>query len=247
MEHESRLAGMVRPGGRTAKVRAAVLQATQDELVERGFHGLAMDQVATRAGVGKTTVYRRWGTPARLVTDLMTELAEQSTPPADTGSLEGDLTANALSVLAAITDPRLGPTFQAVIAAATSDEEAVRALRTFYGRRVAEWAKVVDAAVERGELPPGTDGEEVIRAVSAPLYYRLVVTREPVDEAVAVRSAARTVIAARAGAFVSPWEPSNGTPGGMPLRRRARPGGDAPEPAVRESPAPEPPVHEATV
>ncbi|MFD0479734.1 TetR/AcrR family transcriptional regulator [Nonomuraea thailandensis] len=42
-------------------MRAAVLEATQDELVERGFHGLTMDQVAARAGVGKTTVYRRWG------------------------------------------------------------------------------------------------------------------------------------------------------------------------------------------
>ncbi|MFI7451735.1 TetR/AcrR family transcriptional regulator [Nonomuraea sp. NPDC049714] len=203
MEQESRLAGTVRPGGRTAKVRAAVLQATQDELVERGFDGLSMDQVAARAGVGKTTVYRRWGTTARLVTDLMTELAEQSSPPPDTGGIDGDLRANALSVLGAITDPRLGATFQAVIAAATCDEEAATALRAFYTRRVAEWARAVDAAVDRGELPEGTDGPELIRAVSAPLYYRLVVTREPVDEVVAERAASRALAAARAGAFVS--------------------------------------------
>jgi AcrR family transcriptional regulator len=201
MEQESRLAGTVRPGGRTAKVRAAVLQATQDELVEHGFDGLSMDQVAARAGVGKTTVYRRWGTTARLVTDLMTELAEQSSPPPGTGGIDGDLRANALSVLGAINDPRLGATFQAVIAAATCDEEAAAALRAFYTRRIAEWAKVVDAAVDRGELPPGTDGPELIRAVSAPLYYRLVVTREPVDEVIAERAASRALAAARAGAF----------------------------------------------
>ncbi len=201
MEQESRLAGTVRPGGRTAKVRAAVLQATQDELVERGFDGLSMDQVAARAGVGKTTVYRRWGTTARLVTDLMTELAEQSSPPPGTGGIDGDLRANALSVLGAINDPRLGATFQAVIAAATCDEEAAAALRAFYTRRIAEWAKVVDAAVDRGELPTGTDGPELIRAVSAPLYYRLVVTREPVDEVIAERAASRALAAARAGAF----------------------------------------------
>lgn len=201
MEQESRLAGTVRPGGRTAKVRAAVLQATQDELVDHGFDGLGMDQVAARAGVGKTTVYRRWGTTARLVADLMTELAEQSSPPPGTGSIDGDLRANALSVLGAINDPRLGATFQAVIAAATCDEEAATALRVFYTRRVAEWATVVDAAVDRGELPKGTDGPELIRAVSAPLYYRLVVTREPVDEVVAERAASRALAAARAGAF----------------------------------------------
>nr|WP_055507034.1 TetR/AcrR family transcriptional regulator [Nonomuraea pusilla] len=201
MEQESRLAGTVRPGGRTAKVRAAVLTATQDELVERGFHGLSMDQVAARAGVGKTTVYRRWGTPSGLVADLMNELADESSPHADTGTVEGDLRANALSVLQAVTDPRLGATFQAVIAAATCDEEAAKALRAFYGRRVEEWAKAVDRAVGRGELPPGTDAKEVIRAVSAPLYYRLLVTREPVTAEAAERSALRALAAARAGAF----------------------------------------------
>ncbi|MEU7001329.1 TetR/AcrR family transcriptional regulator [Nonomuraea sp. NPDC046570] len=193
--------GRVRPGGRTAKVRAAVLDATQDELVDVGFHGLAMDRVAARAGVGKTTVYRRWRDPGGLVTDLMVELADQSTPHADTGSIEGDLRANAMSVLGAINDQRLGATLQAVIAAATCDPAAADALNAFYLRRVKEWATAVDRAVERGELPAGTDGAEVIRAVSAPLYYRLVVTREPVDERHAERAAARVLAAARAGAF----------------------------------------------
>lgn len=202
MEQESRLAGTVRPGGRTARVRAAVLEATQDELVEHGFHGLTMDQVAARAGVGKTTVYRRWGSRAGLVTDLMVDLAEQSSPHADTGSIEGDLLANALSVKDAVTDHRLGVTFQAVIAAGTSDAQAVQALQAFYLRRIEEWAKVVDAAVRRGELPEGTDGMEVIRAISAPLYYRLLVTKEPVDETVARNAALRALAAARAGAFV---------------------------------------------
>ncbi|TMR95417.1 TetR/AcrR family transcriptional regulator [Nonomuraea basaltis] len=203
MEQSSRLAGTVRPGGRTARVRAAVLQATQDELVEHGFHGLTMDQVAARAGVGKTTVYRRWGSRAGLVTDLMTELADQSSPRADTGSIEADLRANALSVCEAVNDGRLGATFQAMIAAATSDEQAAGALRAFYLRRIDEWASVVELAVARGELPAGTDATEVIRAVSAPLYYRLVVTREPVTPEAAERSVVRTLAAARAGAFIS--------------------------------------------
>ncbi|MGN9838569.1 TetR/AcrR family transcriptional regulator [Nonomuraea sp. H19] len=198
----SRLAGTVRPGGRTARVRAAVLEATQDELVEHGFHGLTMDQVAARAGVGKTTVYRRWGSPAGLVTDLMTELADQSSPHADTGSVEDDLRVNAQAVCRAVNDGRLGATFQAMIAAATCDEQAATALRAFFLRRIEEWAGVVELAVGRGELPAGTDGMEVIRAVSAPLYYRLVVTREPVTPEAAEQSVRRTLAAARAGAFV---------------------------------------------
>lgn len=202
MEQDSRLAGMVRPGGRTARVRAAVLEATQDELVLHGFHGLSMDAVAARAGVGKTTVYRRWTSTAGLVADLMTELADQSAAHANTGTIEEDLRANALSVLAAITDERLGATLQAVIAAATCDKEAAAALNTFYERRITEWGKSIDLAIRRGELPEGTDGHEVIRAISAPLYYRLLVTKEPVDKAAAERSATRALVAARNGAFI---------------------------------------------
>ncbi|MGP3954590.1 TetR/AcrR family transcriptional regulator [Nonomuraea sp. 3N208] len=202
MEQLSRSAGTVRPGGRTARVRAAVLEATQDELVERGFHGLTMDQVAARAGVGKTTVYRRWGSPAGLVTDLMIELADQSTPHADTGSVETDLRANALGVCEAVNDGRLGATFQAMIAAATCDRQAANALRAFYLRRIEEWAGAVELAIQRGELPKGTDAMEVIRAVSAPIYYRLVVTREPVTPEVAEGSVRRALAAARAGAFI---------------------------------------------
>ncbi|HEX4815920.1 MAG TPA: TetR/AcrR family transcriptional regulator [Nonomuraea sp.] len=201
MEQVSRVAGTVRPGGRTARVRAAVLQATQDELVEHGFQGLTMDQVAVRAGVGKTTVYRRWGSPAGLVTDLMTELADQSSPRADTGSIDGDLRANALAVHAALTDGRLGVTFEAMIAAATCDAQAANALRAFCRRRLEEWAGAVELAVKRKELPAGTDAVELVRAVSAPLFYRLVVTRESVTAEDAERSAVRALIAARAGAF----------------------------------------------
>ncbi|MFD5100977.1 TetR/AcrR family transcriptional regulator [Streptomyces albidochromogenes] len=207
MEQNSRLEaasltpGTVRPGGRTAKVRAAVLEATQEALVEGGFHGLNMDRVAARAAVGKTTVYRRWGSAAGLVADLLRDMAEQSVPAADTGSLEGDLLANARLVHHTLTDPRMGPVFRAVIAAAACDEECATALHGFYATRVAAWATCVERAADRGEVPVGTDAGEVVRAVSAPLYYRFAVSCEPLGEADAERAAAAAVTAARAGTF----------------------------------------------
>ncbi|WP_028812174.1 TetR/AcrR family transcriptional regulator [Streptomyces flavidovirens] len=207
MEHNSRLEaasltpGTVRPGGRTAKVRAAVLEATQEALVEGGFHGLNLDRVAARAGVGKTTVYRRWGSAAALVADLLRDMAEQSLPAADTGSLEGDLLANAHLVRQTLTDPRMGPVFQAVIAAAACDEECATALNGFYATRIHEWVPCVERAAGRGEVPAGTDAGEVVRAVSAPLYYRFAVSREPLGEADAVRAAGAAVAAAKAGWF----------------------------------------------
>ncbi|MFE0648919.1 TetR/AcrR family transcriptional regulator [Streptomyces sp. NPDC059534] len=194
--------GTLRPGGRTAKVRRAVLDATRDALADTGFHALNMDRIAAGAGVGKTTVYRRWGSPAGLVADLLHDMAEQSLPAADTGGLPGDLRANAELVRATLTDPRMGAVFRAVIAAASCDEECAGALAGFYRTRLAEWTPVVARGAERGEIPAGTDPVELLRAVSAPLYYRFAVTHEEVTAAVAERAAAAALAAARDGVFV---------------------------------------------
>ena len=194
--------GMIRPGGRTARVRAAVLRVAGDALAEQGFARLDLADVARRADVGKTTVYRRWGTVTGLLADLLADMAEQSLPRTQTGSLLGDLRANARLVQRTLTDPRQGALFKAVIAAATSDERTAEALHRFYETRVEEWAPCVRQAVDRGELPEGTDAHEVIRAVSAPLYYRLLASGDPLDEAAADRAAEAAAAAARAGAYV---------------------------------------------
>lgn len=196
--------GTLRPGGRTARVRAAVLDAAGDALAEQGFAHLDLADVARRAEVGRTTVYRRWGTVTGLVADLLTDMAESSLPRSETGSLLGDLTANARLVQRTLADPRQGALFRAVIAAATCEPRTAEALHRFYDVRVREWAPCVRQAVDRGEAPEGTDAHEVIRAVSAPLYYRLLTTAEPLDPAAADRAAAATAAATRAGAYVRP-------------------------------------------
>ncbi|WP_326796697.1 TetR/AcrR family transcriptional regulator [Streptomyces sp. NBC_01808] len=194
--------GTLRPGGRTARVRAAVLRATGDALAEQGFAHLDLADVARRAEVGKTTVYRRWGSATGLVADLLADMAEQSVPRSETGTLLGDLRANARLVLDTLTDPRQGALFRAVIAAATCDDRTAAALHRFYAIRIAEWAPCVEQAVARGELPAGTDPHEVVRAVSAPLYYRLLASGDPLDPAAADRAAEAAAVAAREGAYV---------------------------------------------
>lgn len=198
------LPGTVRPGGRTAKVRAAVLRATEEALATEGFHALNMDRIAASAGVGKTTVYRRWTSPVGLIADLLRDMAERSVPASDTGSLEGDLRDNATLVTRTLTDPRMAAVFRAVIAAAACDQECATALRGFYETRLRTWATAVERAVERGEAPPGTDPVEVLRAVSAPLYYRFAVSHEPLTTADAERAVAAALTATRAGVFTTP-------------------------------------------
>lgn len=193
--------GSIRPGGRTARVREAVLRAAGDLLAEHGFAGLDLTEVAARAEVGKTTVYRRWRTPAGLVADLLAEMAETSLPHSDTGTLRGDLLANARLVAATLTDPRQGRLFRAVIAAATLDDTAADALHRFYDTRLTEWSPCVTAATARGEIPSGTDPRAVLAAVSAPLYYRLLNTGDPLDDHVIEAAAEAATLAATAGVF----------------------------------------------
>ncbi|MCV7111163.1 TetR/AcrR family transcriptional regulator [Mycolicibacterium setense] len=190
-----------RPGGRTAAVREAVLRATADLLIEAGLAGLELTAVAERAGVGKSTVYRRWGSVPALVADLLADMAEQSTPRADTGSLRGDLRANAKLVRRTLNDARQGRLFKAAIAAATCDRDTAAALQLFYDRRIAEWAGCVTDAVQRGEAPAGTDAAAVIRQVSAPLYYQFLTSTRTLTVTDSHRAVDAAIAAVVAGVF----------------------------------------------
>lgn len=194
--------GSMRPGGRTAAVRASVLRATGDMLVESGLQGLELTAVAERAGVGKSTVYRRWGSVPALVTDLLCDMAAQSLSRADTGSLRGDLRANAALVRRTLMDPRQGRLFKAIIAAATCDQRTADAVSMFYDRRITEWSGCVLDAVARGEAPEGTDAAAAIRQVSAPLYYQFLTSTRPLTVRDADRAVDAAIAAIMAGVFV---------------------------------------------
>lgn len=193
---------VTRPGGRTAAVRAAVLRAAADLLVESGLEGIELTDVAQRAGVGKSTVYRRWGSVPALVADLLADMADTSSQRPSTGSLPSDLLAAAKLVRRTLTDVRQGPLFKAIIAAATCDSITADALADFYRKRIDEVSPVVTEAVARGEAPRGTDAGEVIRQLSAPLYYVFLTDTRRLTTADAERAVAVTLAAVRAGVFV---------------------------------------------
>ncbi|MCP9947594.1 TetR/AcrR family transcriptional regulator [Actinomadura madurae] len=175
--------GSVRPGGRTARVRDAVREATLAELAEHGYRGLTVEGVAARSGVHKTTVYRRWRNADGLVADALERAAAEPWPIPDTGTLAGDLRAIARLVQAGFADPREGPVSRAFVLAAAQSTDAARALNAFFARRHEQAAAVVERAAARGEVPAGTDAAEVVRVAVAPLYYRLFITGEPAGPA----------------------------------------------------------------
>jgi AcrR family transcriptional regulator len=190
-----------RPGGRTARIRAAVLDATVAELTALGFDALTVEQVAARAGVHKTTLYRRWGGRQGLVADAVEAFATGAVEVADTGRVDEDLRRWARSIVAMLSAADSGAVVRALFSSAETPE--TRDLRRrFYRTRAALVVPIVERAVARGELPAGTDAAEVIKQVGAPLYYRFLVIAEPLSPGAADLAADAAVAAARAGVFI---------------------------------------------
>jgi AcrR family transcriptional regulator len=172
-----------RPGGRSARVRAAVLMAALDELAAGGYGSFSCEAVAERAGVHKTTVYRRWGTRENLMLDALLEGGKVSVPIPDTGSLLGDLVAYGTAMAAVVTAPAFEATVRAVAATGDRDPPLGDASRRFWRTRGDLAGAIVQRAIARGEVPARTDPGLVIEALTAPLYFRLLLSGEPIDAA----------------------------------------------------------------
>ena len=170
-----------RPGGRSARVRAAVMAATLAELSDRGYSGVSLDSVAARAEVHKTTVYRRWRTKESLVLDAMLEQAAQTVAVPDTGSLRGDLLELAHRSAAIQTSPAGEAVVRAVAGEAPGNPAIAAASRRFWTERLRLDRTIVERAQARGEIDVETATRPVIEALLGPLYFRLLVTGEPLE------------------------------------------------------------------
>ncbi|MEH0829512.1 MULTISPECIES: TetR/AcrR family transcriptional regulator [unclassified Micromonospora] len=176
-----------------------MLDAVAALLVEGGYDALAVDAVADRAGVHRTTVYRRWRDVGGLLADVLAEATEDDWQPRDTGSLDGDLVAINHEVHRALTaEP---PLTGALIAASFRSPPAAAALHAFWADRYDRCAVVVHRAARRGEVPARTDARALLVAATAPVYHELLLLRGAADVAVAERAARAAAVAARAGAF----------------------------------------------
>ncbi|MFI0897362.1 TetR/AcrR family transcriptional regulator [Streptomyces sp. NPDC020983] len=188
-----------RPGGRTERIRLQVIEAVLLELVESGYDALTVDAVAARAGVHRTTVYRRWRDVGGLLADVVDAATGTDWEPESTGSLRGDLTALNRQIEAALTGEP--PVTAALIAASFRSGKASRALQRFWDDRYTRFEVLVRRAAERGEIPAATHARHVLVAATAPLYHHFVLLRMPPEPGLADRAAAAAAVAAVAGAF----------------------------------------------
>ncbi|HET7326092.1 MAG TPA: TetR/AcrR family transcriptional regulator [Nocardioidaceae bacterium] len=182
-----------RPGGRSSRVRAAVLSAVVAEVQRAGFAGLSMERIAGRAGVNKTTLYRRWGSRAELISDLVAELAAREIPVPDTGSLMEDLRALMHGVVTALASLEGAALVRGVVLEAEHADDLREAAARFWSERFAGAAAVVRRGMRRGEVSADCDVDLLVERLVAPMYLRRFVTQQPVDRAYADRVLAATM------------------------------------------------------
>ncbi|MEU0840038.1 TetR-like C-terminal domain-containing protein [Streptomyces sp. NPDC005962] len=194
--------GSARPGGRTARTRAAVLAAVYDELGADSFSALTLDKLAQRSGVHVSTIRRRWRTVEGVVVDLLAERAS-ALPTPDSGDLRRDLRELAQLIADFNSALRNRNVIQGLVAAAAHDPRGEEILRDTFVGRVDERADIVRRAIDRGELPADTDAKEVIAALAAPFYYRVLILRGSIDARLVRTTADAVYRAARAGVFGS--------------------------------------------
>jgi AcrR family transcriptional regulator len=170
--------GRPRDPSRDGVIRAAILRL----LADVGYGALTMDAVASEAGVGKATIYRRWRTKQDLVVDTITDLNRDQASPPDTGSLEGDVRAMLQALLGIVNGPAGAATLS--LLSTVAHEPALA--DAFRRGPLVEWRKAFETvwsrAQERGEVSADSSGALISEATSGPIVQRWLLTGEPVDE-----------------------------------------------------------------
>ena len=168
---------------RSEQADRAILQAAAEVLTERGLAGMSIEEVASRAGVGKTTIYRRWTSRGTLALDAFLAEFQGQQPLPDTGSLHEDLLAALRAWIRSVTGTSVGPILASLIAEAQRDQVLAASWRERVVERLRDQHKIMlDRAVARGEIPPETDYEVVLDLMFGAAYHRLLQGHRPLTD-----------------------------------------------------------------
>ncbi|MYW34063.1 TetR/AcrR family transcriptional regulator [Streptomyces sp. SID2119] len=175
---------------RSTAADAAILEATRASLVDLGWSKLTMGDVAARAGVAKTTLYRRWAGKNELVVDAVAVLFDELELP-DRGSLAADVQGVVLQFAALLERPETRTALMAVVAESTRDDSLrVRIRDSIVDRQKRLVLEGRQRAQRRGELPVEPDtavadrtADLIFDVIAGAVVHRMLVSAEPVDAA----------------------------------------------------------------
>ena len=168
-----------RPGGRTAEVTQLIHDAILDLLIEGGVQACTFSAVAERAGIERSTLYRRFPDRWEAIIDALMAFAAKDVMPDLGGSFAHDLGSILRKLRDAIESP-LGPAVLAVgieLQSGSGDYP-----RAYFDRRMAQLEPMFDAAIARGELAPDVDREALFTFAAGPIYFRKFIAARSIDD-----------------------------------------------------------------
>ncbi len=176
-----RRTGQLRLGGRSERVVRDVTRATAAELARVGYEALRVDDVATQAGVNKTTIYRRWPNKADLVAAALRAIKGETDELPDQGSVRADLLDLLRSSVARASTCE-GQSIQRMITLEMDHPEVASIARTLRDEYTAPWFAVIERAITRGELPEGSSPALLVDMIMGTVFNKLLRKREPVTD-----------------------------------------------------------------
>jgi AcrR family transcriptional regulator len=172
--------GGKRPPGRprSEQARVAILRTTLRVLAKTGFSNLTIEEIASRAGVGKATVYRWWPDKAALIADAFAGSTVRSLHFPDTGSVETDMSQQMRQLIKVFRGPN-GRIVSAILAAGQSDKTLIMAFRQrFLWPRRHEAYATLDRGIARGELRKNIDRDLILDSLYGPIYMRFLIQHD---------------------------------------------------------------------
>jgi AcrR family transcriptional regulator len=173
---------VVTPQRRGAPVVERVLEVALEELARDGYFRLSVPAVADRAGLNKTSVYRRWPTKGALVGAALAQARGHDAPLPDTGSLRSDALAFALAA-AAWADAPVGRAVWKTLLADGEDPDVRALVAQLLESRPHGPRALFARAIDRGELDAQADVEMALRVIAGTLSHRLWVEKEQITPA----------------------------------------------------------------
>ncbi len=166
-----------------SRTETAILDATRELLAEAGVQGLTMEGVAARAGVAKTTIYRRWRSKDELALAVLIDMVENVVATPDLGDTRKELIAFVNATVKILGSTLMGRVMQGLVSDLATDPDLARAFRErVVTMRVAEVKRLVERGIERGDLRADTDVELIHELLFGPVYYRLFLSGSPLDK-----------------------------------------------------------------
>ena len=167
---------------RSEKSRRAILHAADDLLVEVGYAGVTVEGIAARAGVGKQTIYRWWGSKADVLMDNYTSDAKEQLVPADLGQIDLELRDYLRRLVEFLTADPAGMVLTSLIGQSQHDKDMAAIFRRDHlSAQLDRERDLLRRGISRGQLPAGLDVDRALAELLGPIYYRVLVTGEPVD------------------------------------------------------------------